>query len=58
MTLLAEAPNLGTPILNASTQGIRRFHLSQTRYFLYYRVRENTVELLRLWHTSRRQPAP
>ena len=53
--LLAEQPHVGETTRDSSLGGARRFYLSGSRYFLYYRVQEKTgfVEVLRLWHASR-----
>ena len=38
----------------------RRLSLLETRYHLYYRVNEakQQIEVLRVWHMSRRRPTP
>jgi toxin ParE1/3/4 len=56
--LLEATPYAGASGKDARLAGARRVVLQQTQYFLYYRVRESTgiVEILRLWHTSRRPP--
>ena len=51
--LLGLQPNIGTPARNASTEGVRRIHLARVHYYLYYRVHEDEVQILALWHTSR-----
>lgn len=56
--LLAVTPLIGVPGRDERLKTARRLVLQQSQYFLYYRVRETTgvVEILRLWHTSRRSP--
>lgn len=56
--LLAVTPLIGVPGRDEKLKAARRLILQQSQYFLYYRVREATgvVEVLRLWHTSRRSP--
>ena len=51
--LLAEQPGLGRP---GRVAGTRELLVPKTRYIVPYRVRGNTVEILRVFHTSRRPP--
>jgi plasmid stabilization system protein ParE len=51
--LLRSQPRIGAIAMNARTRGVRRIHLERIHYFLYYRVRGSTVQVLALWHTSR-----
>ena len=53
VALLAEQPALGRP---GRVPGTRELVVPKTRYLIPYRVRGNTVELLRVFHTSRRVP--
>ncbi len=50
---LAEQPGLGRP---GRVPGTRELIVSKTRYLVPYRVRRDTVEVLRVFHTSRRLP--
>ena len=50
---LAEQPGLGRP---GRVHGTRELVVSKTRYIVPYRVQGDTVEILRLFHTSRRLP--
>ena len=52
-SLLNTQPGIGTPVTNARTAGVKRLHLARIHYFLYYRVRDEEVQVLRIWHTSR-----
>ena len=52
---LAEQPGLGRP---GRVHGTRELVVFKTRYIVPYRVRGDTVEILRLFHTSRRLPEP
>jgi plasmid stabilization system protein ParE len=57
LPLLVTQPGLGVPARRARTRGIRRLTLSRIRYYLYYRVSKEALEVLALWHTSRgREP--
>ena len=53
VTQLAEQPGLGRP---GRVHGTRELVVSKTRYIVPYRVRGDTVEILRVFHTSRRLP--
>ncbi len=35
---------------------VRRILLTRIRYYLPYRLRENTIEVISVWHSSRRPP--
>jgi len=57
LSLLSTQPGLGVPAPRAKTRGIRRLTLSRIRYYLYYRVSKETLEVLAFWHASRgREP--
>jgi plasmid stabilization system protein ParE len=51
---LAEQPSLGRP---GRVPGTRELVVAATRYLVPYRVRRDTIEILRIFHTSRRLPA-
>lgn len=51
--LLRSQPRIGAVAMNTMARGVRRLHLERIHYFLYYRLRRGTVEVLALWHTSR-----
>lgn len=51
--LLAEQPGIGAKYEGARTQGVRRLFLGRIGYFLYYRVSDEILEVLALWHASR-----
>lgn len=53
VSTLVEQPNLGRP---GRVPGTRELVVPNTRYIVPYRVRRETVELLRVFHTSRRPP--
>ena len=55
--LLAVDPAIGARAKRVKLQGVRRVTLSRIRYYIYYRVSGDALEVLALWHTSReRQP--
>ena len=51
--ILAQFPDLGRP---GRVFGTRELVLERYPYIIPYRVKNNTVEILRLFHTSRKQP--
>ncbi len=53
VAMLAEQPGLGRPGRVPET---RELIVPKTRYLVPYRVRGGTVEVLRVFHTSRRLP--
>lgn len=50
---LTEQPGLGRP---GRVPGTRELLVKKTRYIVPYRVRGESVEILRVFHTSRRLP--
>lgn len=50
---LQAQPGLGRP---GRVPGTRELLVAKTRYIVPYRVRGETVEILRVFHTSRRLP--
>jgi plasmid stabilization system protein ParE len=50
---LAHQPGLGRP---GRVAGTRELIVHKTRYIVPYRVRGDSVEILRVFHTSRRLP--
>ena len=50
---LEAQPGLGRP---GRVSGTRELVVAKTRYIVPYRVRGETVEILRVFHTSRRLP--
>ncbi|MCC7485844.1 MAG: type II toxin-antitoxin system RelE/ParE family toxin [Burkholderiales bacterium] len=55
LNLLLVRPGIGGRVTQASSPGVRRFHLDRVRYWVYYRVRGNRLEVLSVWHASRGQ---
>jgi plasmid stabilization system protein ParE len=53
VSMLAEQPGLGRP---GRVPGTRELIVAKTRYIVPYRVRGETVEVLRVFHTSRQLP--
>ena len=57
-SLIAQRPEVGANATSARLKDVRRIHLSRIRYFLYYRVRLDHLEVLALWHSSRKKGPP
>ena len=53
VAMLAEQPGLGRP---GRVPGTRELVVGKTRYLIPYRVRGDSVEILRVFHTPRRPP--
>lgn len=53
LVLLCLQPTMGARARRASLSGVRRVTLSRIRYYLYYRVVDDVLQVLALWHTSR-----
>lgn len=56
--LLSVDPGIGARARRAALEGVRRVTLSRIRYYVYYRVSGNTLEVLAFWHTSRGHEPP
>jgi plasmid stabilization system protein ParE len=53
VAMLPEQPAMGRP---GRVPGTRELVVLRTRYVVPYRVRGETIEILRVFHTSRRPP--
>ena len=53
VAMLAQQPDIGRP---GRVPGTRELVVPRTRYIIPYRVRGDAVEILRVFHTSRRLP--
>jgi plasmid stabilization system protein ParE len=53
--LISRKPNIGARATNPTLVEVRRIYLSRVRYFVYYRVRLDRLEVLAFWHSSRGQ---
>jgi len=56
--LLSVHPGLGARARRAILKDVRRATLPRIRYYLYYRVSDDALEVLAFWHTSRGQEPP
>ena len=53
--LLLVEPAMGTLAINTRLAGVRRVTLSRVRYHVYYRLADDAIQILAVWHTSRGQ---
>ena len=53
LALLVEQPDLGSPVPQTSSPGVRRFHIDRIHYWVYFRTRNERLEVLSVWHSSR-----
>ncbi|MGH8675896.1 MAG: type II toxin-antitoxin system RelE/ParE family toxin [Burkholderiales bacterium] len=53
LRLLSVNPGIGARARRAKLQGVRRVTLSRVRYYVYYRVSGEVLEVLAFWHSSR-----
>ena len=54
--LLLETPDIGVLVPTRKRKFMRRVYLTRTRYYFYYLNRAPGIEILALWHASRRPP--
>lgn len=52
-TLISEKPNIGRP---SSEYPTREWSVPGLPYLIPYRLNGDTVEIIRVWHTSRQRP--
>ena len=53
LALLVEEPGIGVKVETARSDMVRRLYLARVRYYIYYRVRGNFLEVVAFWHSSR-----
>jgi len=54
--LLLETPAIGVLVPTRTRKFMRRVYLPRTRYYIYYLKSAPGIEILALWHASRRPP--
>lgn len=55
LALLTIQPTMGMIARHTSLSAVRRVTLSRIRYYVYYRVAGDALQVLAFWHTSRDQ---
>jgi plasmid stabilization system protein ParE len=58
LELLRVQPVIGTMARRTTLSGVRRVTLSRIRYYVYYRVADDALQVLAFWHTSRGTEPP
>jgi plasmid stabilization system protein ParE len=58
LDLLRVQPDIGILTRRATLSDVRRVTLSRIRYYVYYRVVGDALQLLGFWHTSRGSGPP
>jgi plasmid stabilization system protein ParE len=53
---LSENLSISTAYRHACRPNIRRYLIERIRYYIYFRVVEDKIQVLRIWHASRRPP--
>ena len=56
LNMLRAQPGIGAKVDQASSPATRRFLVDRIGHWVYYRVREDRLEVLSVWHASREQP--
>ncbi|MBC5767957.1 type II toxin-antitoxin system RelE/ParE family toxin [Ramlibacter albus] len=57
LELLTREPGIGSKVETPRAEVVRRLYLGRIRYWVYYRVRRNALEIVSFWH-ERRGSAP
>ena len=50
---MAEHPGIGTKVENDRKVEVRRLYLTRIRYFIYYRVMGQSLDVIAFWHERR-----
>ncbi|HEV7425282.1 MAG TPA: hypothetical protein VGQ46_02865, partial [Thermoanaerobaculia bacterium] len=53
---LSENLSISTVYFHARRPYVRRYLIERIRYYIYFRVVEDTIQVLRIWHASPRPP--
>lgn len=55
LVLLSRQPGMGARYEGARANGVRRLLVARVRYFIYYRVTQDSLDVPAVWHTRRGQ---
>ena len=55
LALLITQPGIGTKVETSRPETVRRLYLGRVRYFVYYRVSAQFLEVVAVWHERREQ---
>ena len=53
LALLVEEPGIGAKVKTARSDTVRRLYLTRIRYFIYYHVSGQFLDVVAFWHASR-----
>ena len=53
--VVTQHPRLGHKVENGRSVEVRRYLMSRTQHWLYFRVKHDVIEVLSVWSTSRGQ---
>lgn len=53
LALLVEEPGIGAKVKTARSDIVRRLYLIRIRYFIYYHVSGQFLDVVAFWHASR-----
>jgi plasmid stabilization system protein ParE len=53
LEVLVREPGIGSEVETSRSDLVRRLYLGRIHYFVYYRVRGNTLEVVAFWHERR-----
>jgi plasmid stabilization system protein ParE len=53
---LSENLSSSTTYRPTRRSGVRRYFVDRIRYYVYFRVTDDKIQVLRIWHASRRPP--
>ena len=53
LDLLVREPGVGSKVETSRSEVVRRLYLGRIHYFVYYRVRGDTLEVVAFWHDRR-----
>jgi len=57
LSRIGEAPRTGKFVKHQREGVVRRYLLERVKYYLFYRINTNgDIDILQLWHASRRPP--
>lgn len=58
LDLIADQPGVGRVASEVRREGVRRYPVRRVRYYIYYRITHDRIEVLAFWHASRGTPPP
>jgi plasmid stabilization system protein ParE len=56
LALLADNAAIGAPYRSSRHGNVRRYLIDRIRYYIYFRITDDSIQVLRIWHASRGTP--